>query len=128
MPLSDKTLEALLATSAMTRGALQRQYRYLASLLSDEDTTTLRTTLAGELKPTAEKVAAFHETEYWRKRLLSADENQLAEFIENYPECDRTHLHQLVRNAKRERDQAKPPKSTRQLFRFLRELLEPRSE
>ena len=127
MPLSDKTREALLATSAMTRGALQRQYRYLASLLADEDQTVLQAALAGELQPTAEKVAALHETEEWRDRLISGDESQISEFINHYPECDRTHLRQLVRNAKKEREQTKPPKSSRQLFRYLRGLFEART-
>lgn len=119
LPLFEATRDALLATKGMTRSALQRQYRHLSSLLAREDVAALRRGLTGELQPHAEEVAALHEVEYWRDRLLSADERQLAAFVERYPECDRTRLRQLVRNAKKERDLDKPPRSARVLFRYL---------
>jgi len=124
IPLSEGTRDALLAAKGMTRTALQRQYRHLTSLLAQEDVAAIRAALTGELQPHAEEVTALHEAEHWRDKLLSADEGQLTAFVERYPECDRTHLRQLVRNAKKERDLDKPPRSARQLFRYLRELSE----
>ena len=44
--------------------------------------------------------------------------------IQASPDLDRQHLRQLVRNAIRERDQEKPPKSARALYRYLRDLRE----
>ena len=123
IPLSDGTRDALLAAKGMTRTALQRQYRHVSSLLAREDVAAIRAALAGQLQPHAREVAALHEAERWRDKLLSADEGQLAAFAERYPECDRTHLGQLVRNAKNERDLNKPPRSARQLFRYLRQLV-----
>lgn len=122
IPLSDKTRDALVAAQAMTRTALQRQYRYLSSLLAEEDLAAIHAALAGALKPHADQVAALHEAEQWRDRLLSDDESALAAVMERYPDCDRTHLRRLVRNAMKEREQDSPPKSARQLFRYLREL------
>jgi len=87
-----------------------------------EDVAALRAALAGELQPHAEEVAALHEAERWRDQLLSADEGQLATLVERFPDCDRRHLRQLVRNAKKERDLDKPPRSARKLFRYLRQL------
>ena len=124
MPLSEQTREALLAAKGMTRTALQRQYRHLSSRLAQEDVAALRARLTDERRPHTEKVAAHHEAEDWRDRLLSADEGQLAAFVERYPECDRTRLRQLVRNARKERDLDKPPRAARQLFRYLRQLSE----
>ena len=124
IPLSGGTRDALLAAKGMTRTALQRQYRHLSSLLVEEDVAAIRAALSGELQPHAEEVAALHEAEHWRDKLLSADESQLAAFVERYPASDRTHLRQLVRNARKERDLDKPPKSARQLFRYLRQLSE----
>ena len=122
LPLSEGTRDALLASKEMTRTALQRQYRYLASLLAEEDVAAVRTALARKLQPHAEDVAALHAAEHWRDRLLSGDEGQLAAFIERYPECDRTRLGQLVRNAGKEVRLGKPPKSARLLFRYVRQL------
>jgi len=124
MPLSEGTRGALLAAKEMTRSALQRQYRHLTSLLAEEDVVAIRAALAGELKPHTEEVAALHEAERWRDELLSDDETSLAAFMERYPACDRTHLRQLMRNAQKEADRGKPPKSARQLFRYIRQLSE----
>ena len=63
IPLSEKTRDALLAAKEMTRSALQRQYRYLSSLLAEEDVAAIRAALTGELQPHAEEVAALHEAE-----------------------------------------------------------------
>ena len=52
-----------------------------------------------------------------RNELLSGDERPLAEFIARYPECDRGHVRLLVRNARKELDLGKPPRSARLLYR-----------
>jgi len=50
LPLSEKTRDALLAAKGMTRAALQRQYRYLSSLLAkEEDLAAIRAALTGKL-------------------------------------------------------------------------------
>jgi ribosomal 50S subunit-associated protein YjgA (DUF615 family) len=48
IPLSEGTLEAVLAAKGMTRTALQRQYRYLSSLLAKEDVAAIRAALGGK--------------------------------------------------------------------------------
>ena len=49
MPLSEDTRDALLAAKGMTRTALQRQYRYLSSLLAkEEDVAAIRAALTGK--------------------------------------------------------------------------------
>ena len=50
LPLSEETRAALLAAKGMTRTALQRQYRYLSSLLAkEEDLAAVRAALTGRL-------------------------------------------------------------------------------
>jgi ribosomal 50S subunit-associated protein YjgA (DUF615 family) len=48
IPLSEETRDALLAAKGMTRTALQRQYRYLSSLLAKEDVAAIRAALSGK--------------------------------------------------------------------------------
>jgi ribosome-associated protein len=126
IPMSDETREAVRAAQGMARNALQRHYRYLSSLLAEEDVAAIRTALTGELQPHVTYVAQQHEAERLRDELLSGDERQLAAFIERYPECDRTHVRLLVRNARKELDLDKPPRSARLLYRYLRRLSDPR--
>ena len=122
VPLSDKTRAAVLAAHGMARNALARHYRYLSSLLTAEDVPAIRAALAGKLQPHAGDVAKLHDTERWRDALLSGDETQLDAFIERYPACDRARVRLLVRNARKELTLDKPPRSARELFRYVRGL------
>jgi ribosome-associated protein len=126
IPLSEKTRAAVLAAQGMARNALSRHYRYLSSLLAGEDVAAVRAALDGKLQPHVEDVAKLHEAERWRDTLLSGDESQLAAFVERYPECDRARVRLLVRNARKELELDKPPKSARELFRYVRVLSDPR--
>jgi ribosome-associated protein len=126
IPLSAETRAAVLAAQGMARNALQRHYRYLSSLLAGEDVAAIRTALTGELQPHVKEVATQHEAERFRDELVSGDERQLAAFVERYPKCDRTHVRLLVRNARKELDLGKPPRSARLLFRYLKRLSDPR--
>jgi ribosome-associated protein len=122
LPLSEKLCAALLAAKGMKRTALKRQYGHISSLMVNEDVAAIRAALTGVLQPHAQQVVAEKEAEHWREALLTDDDGQLTAFVERYPDCDRTHLRQLVRNAQKERELEKPPKSTRQLFRYIRQL------
>ena len=73
-------------------------------------------------KHTAEN-AYFHGLERWRDRMV-ADSNALAEFIALYPQTDIQQLRTLVRNAQKELAADKPPKSSREIFKLLREVTE----
>jgi ribosome-associated protein len=41
-----------------------------------------------------------------------------------WPDADRQQLRSLIRNAKKEKEGNKPPKSSRLIFQYLRELAE----
>lgn len=122
IPLTEKTRAAVAAAQGMARNALQRHYRYLSALLAEEDVAAIRTALTGEREPHVKEVAELHEAERLRDELLSGDERPLAAFIARYPECDRAHVRLLVRNAGKELDHGKPPRSARLLYRYLRRL------
>ena len=73
-----------------------------------------------EGKNTAEN-AYFHNLERWRTRLIE-DEGVLSELMQQYPSIDSQQIRTLIRNARREASLAKPPKSSRELFKLLREV------
>ena len=127
IPLSEETRKAVLAAQGMARNALQRHYRYLSSLLAEEDVAAIKTALTGERQLHVKEVADLHEAERLRDELLSGDERRLAAFVARYPKCDRTHVRLLVRNARKELDHDKPPRSARLLYRYLRRLSDPQS-
>jgi ribosome-associated protein len=121
-PLSAPMFEAVLDAKRFSRGALQRQLRRIASLMQHEDVDAIRLELERLKMPSKEQTAEQHLLESWRDKLIAGDEALLTEIIDQYPEVDRQAIRQLVRNAQMELKRNKPPKSSRQLFRFLSQL------
>jgi len=123
LPLSEETLAALLDSKSMKRTALQRQYKYITALLTEyEDADAVREGIVRALRPRAADRAKLHAIELWRDRLVAEDEGALTEFVAQHPHCDRNRLTRLVRDAVRERELDRAPKSARALFRYLRDL------
>ncbi|HZV98973.1 MAG TPA: ribosome biogenesis factor YjgA [Methylophilaceae bacterium] len=118
--LADAIKEAKRITA---NGATRRQMQYIGRLMREIDTEPIVDQLQRwEGKHTAEN-AHFHQLERWRTRLLE-DEGVLAEFMQKYPGVDSQQMRTLIRNAKREHLTNKPPKSSRELFKLLREIIE----
>jgi len=63
----------------------------------------------------------FHKLERWRERLIVGDNTDLQAYLTEDPEADIQHLRQLLRNAKKEASQGKPPGASKKLFKYLRE-------
>lgn len=119
--LADAIREAKKITS---NGAIRRQMQYIGRLMRDIDTAPIIDQLQRwEGKHYAE-TAYFHQLERWRARLLD-NENALSEFMQQHPQADSQQLRALIRNSRREQSAGKPPKSSRELFRLLREVTAP---
>ena len=71
-----------------------------------------------------QQVALFHKLEQIRDRLIENGDDALAEVMNLWPDADRQQLRSLIRNAKKEKEGNKPPKSSRLIFQYLRELAE----
>ena len=68
----------------------------------------------------AEHNAAMQRLELLRERLVESDD-ALTELISNKPELPISELRTLIRNARREKEQNKPPKAYRELFQLLKQ-------
>ena len=62
----------------------------------------------------------FKQLEQWRDRLIDNDKQTLNDVIAQHPDIDRQHLNQLIRAARLEKRQQKPPAAARKLFKYLR--------
>jgi len=123
LELPERLRDAIeLARRITSHGAQKRQRQYIGKLLRSVDPEPLRTAL--EQFKSADKVskARFQETERWRDRLISEGDAALAEFLERRPGADRQHLRRLVREAAQEAAAGKPPRSSRELFRYIQSL------
>jgi ribosome-associated protein len=126
--LPEDVVTTVLDTKKITaNGAIRRHRQYLARLMREIDTAPITEQLARwEGKHTAEN-AYFHGLERWRDRLIN-DANALSEFMTLHPTTDSQQLRTLIRNAQKEQAAAKPPKSSREIFRILREITSPENK
>ncbi|MBC7499001.1 MAG: DUF615 domain-containing protein [Herminiimonas sp.] len=65
--------------------------------------------------------AAMHALERRREKLLANDQ-ALTDLVAQHPELDAQHLRTLIRNARKEQAENKPPKAYREIFQILKEL------
>jgi ribosome-associated protein len=120
--LSESLLDAIVLAKNSKREALRRQLQHIGKLLRDEDETAIRQTMDQISQPKKDEVKAFHELEQWRDRLITGDDEVINRLVSRFPDADRQHLRQLVRNARKERMMEKPPRYSRLLFQYLKEL------
>lgn len=125
LPLPDGLRQAVEDCRRFTRhGAIRRQMQYIGKLMRGIDPEPIARQLAAWKGDSDEEKALLHRIERWRDRLIEHDD-ALTDFLRVHAEADATLLRQLIRNARHEASQGKPPKSSRTLFRMIREVLEP---
>lgn len=122
--LSERMCDAILTAKKLKKAALQRQLRFISGIMQEEDTETIQTQLKQLTLPQQQATEAFHEIEEWRDKLIAGDNELMNQLIQQFDNADRQHLRQLVRNANKEVQLKKPPKSSRLLFKYLKELQE----
>ena len=97
--------------------------QYLGRLMRDVDADAIRSQLDVWKGTSIAETARVHAIERWRTRLIG-DEQALGELLGQYPRADTQRLRALVRNIKREAAAKKPPRSFRELFQELREIVQ----
>ncbi|MDX8406786.1 MAG: ribosome biogenesis factor YjgA [Mariprofundaceae bacterium] len=114
----------IMAAKSMKHGARKRQIKLITKLLRELPTDSMVATFEELDAKKAELDADFHRVERWRDRLLSEGPDTLTEFMHAYPNADASQIRQLIRNAAKEARDNKPPRSSRALFKLLRDTLQ----
>jgi ribosome-associated protein len=123
LDLPDNLIAALReAKRISSHGARKRQMQLIGKLMRDVDPEPVRQYFE-ELRLAARQQARQqHELEDWRDRMISDGDSAIDAYMAEHPDADRQHLRQLVRQARKERDADKPPRSSRALFRYIRDV------
>jgi ribosome-associated protein len=103
-----------------SHGARRRQVQYIGRLMRDLDAAPIRAQLAAVHGGSAQERARHQRLEHLRARLLE-DDGALTEFARAHAASDVQQLRALIRNARREQAEDRPPRAFRELFRVLRE-------
>ena len=123
LDLPENLLEALTEYKRMTKfGALSRQLQYIGRLMREVETAPIVAKLEVWGGNSRQHTAWLHQVEQWRDRLLE-DGDALTVLLATYPQADAQHLRALIRNAQKEKELVKPPKSYRELFQVLRDVI-----
>lgn len=123
--LPESIEQALLDAGKMGQNAARKRLlKYITAQLRLIDIEAVQERLARMKNRSAHGVREHHLAERWRDQLLADTGNQqLTQFMADYPQADSQHLRQLQRNAQKEQKEAKPPKSARLLYKYLKELI-----
>ena len=99
----------------------RRQLQYIGRLMRDVDPAPIRARLDALSGHSAQEAARHRRLEQLRERLL-ADDTALTDFVTAHAGADLQELRTLIRNARKEQKEGKPPRAFRELFRVLKAL------
>jgi ribosome-associated protein len=132
LTLPPRLLEAILEYKGLAKHeAKRRQLQFIGALMRETDADPLARAVEDMESGNRSQAREFHAVEAWRTALLAGDESGLEDIVALAPEADRAEIRSkirmLARNARAEAEKNKPPRSSRTLFRLLRELRQPGS-
>jgi ribosome-associated protein len=120
LALPDILLAAVLDAQRITsHEARRRQIQYIGKVMRKVDPEPVRAALATVVGRSAAARAQQLRLESWRERLIG-DDSALTEYAGTHPGADLQALRALIRNARKEIAESKPPRAQRELFRVLR--------
>lgn len=103
-------------------GARKRQLQFIGKLMRNIDPEPVQQHFEQLRLSTRQQAQRQHACEDWRDRLLAQGDSAIDAYVNEHPAADRQQLRQLVRQARKELADNKPPKSSRALFRYIRDV------
>jgi len=124
MPLTEELSYAISQLKTMKkREAIRRQMQLIGKLMRRADHEAIESAIE-KIKETHDRATRMsHAIEKWRDDLIVEGEDKLGDFFKLFPRADRQQLRHLVRAAKTEKSQQKPPAHARKLFKLLRDTM-----
>jgi ribosome-associated protein len=121
MQLPETLAEAIREAQRITaHEGRRRQMQYIGRLMRDIDPAPIQERLDAWRGQSKAEVARQHGMERLRDKLIE-DDSALTEFAQKHPEVDLQTLRNLIRNARKEAAEGRPPKSYREIFKVIRD-------
>ena len=124
IPLDDDLRAAIELAQKIKKEGRRRQLQLIGKMLRSREEDPIRQALDKLKNRHNQQVALFHKLEVLRDRLIETGDDAMPDVLALYPNADRQQLRQMIRNAQKEKATNKPPKASRQIFQYLRELAE----
>jgi ribosome-associated protein len=124
VPMPEDVLEAILMCQTITNHeGRRRQMQFVGKkmrTLDEEEVAVIQRTIDSWKGMSKADTATLHALERRRDKLLT-DDKALTVLLEENPELDVQHLRTLIRNARKEQAENKPPKAYREIFQILKD-------
>ena len=125
VPMPEDVRDAILMCQTITNHeGRRRQMQFVGKkmrTLNDEEIAVIQRTIDSWKGMSKADTAALHALERRREKLL-ADDKALTVLSAEHAELDVQHLRTLIRNARKEQAENKPPKAYREIFQILKDL------
>jgi ribosome-associated protein len=125
VPMPEDVKDAILMCQTITNHeGRRRQLQFVGKKmrsLTEEEVAVIQRTIDSWKGASKAETAALHALERRREKLLT-DDKALTTLLEENPELEAQHLRTLIRNARKEQAENKPPKAYRELFQILKDL------
>ena len=125
VPMPEDVRDAILECQTITNHeGRRRQMQFVGKkmrTLDEAEVALIQKTIDSWKGASKSETAAMHSLERKREKLLAKDE-ALTELMAENPDLDVQHLRTLIRNARKEQAENKPPKAYREIFQILKEI------
>lgn len=125
VPMPEDVRDAILECQQITNHeGRRRQMQFVGKkmrTLDENEVALIQKTIDSWKGASKSETAAMHALERRREKLLTTD-IALTELLAENPELDVQHLRTLIRNARKEQAENKPPKAYREIFQILKEI------
>jgi ribosome-associated protein len=125
VPMPEDVLEAILACQQITNHeGRRRQMQYVGKkmrTLDEAEVAEIQKAIDSWKGASKSETAIMHAMERRRDKLLT-DDKALTVLLEENPELDVQHLRTLIRNARKEQAENKPPKAYREIFQIIKQV------
>lgn len=125
VPMPEDVLDAILECQNITNHeGRRRQLQFIGKkmrTLDENEVSVIQKAVDAWKGGSKAETAVMHAMERRREKLL-ADDNALTALLSEAPHLDVQHLRTLIRNARKEQAENKPPKAYREIFQILKQL------
>ena len=131
VPMPEDVRDAILACQNISNHeGRRRQIQFIGNklrTLDEEEVAIIQRTIDSWKGMSKADTAALHAIERRRDKLL-ADDSALTVLLQENPELDVQQLRTLIRNARKEQAENKPPKAYREIFQILKQVAKKKND
>lgn len=125
IPMDEELLDAVMLARKILRKkeGYRRQLQLIGKIMRNQDVAPIEQALLN-IKSAHKKLNdAFHDIEVLRDDILREGDDKIESVIADHPKFERQKLRQYVRQANKQQAENKPPKASRELFQYLKQVI-----